>query len=77
MRLEAHVQDRSEAVYLMNKILGIFDEAFINFSCHRRSQGGGKEARPLPPSEMPPMIKIITTKRIFSVQQYMRTTNYY
>ena len=23
MRLEAHVQDRSEAVYLMNKILGI------------------------------------------------------
>ena len=32
MRLEAHVQDRSEAVYLMNKILGIC-QLFDTVSC--------------------------------------------
>ena len=36
----------------------------MNLPRHRRSQRGGK--RPAPPRiEMPPMIKIITTKRYF------------
>ena len=41
-------------------------KAFMNLR-HRRSGEGGQNRRPPPPIKMPPMIKIITKRYVFSV----------